>query len=151
MRLLRLFLQQVGSSLELTEEKVMRMNNQYFLLNEEMRSSILDKNLLVYAGKYLGKDQRHFVPSSILLEKLGKESSTKKVYVEQDAGWLFVCGKDIFEENIIDVTGKLTLGQYYLVMMKDTCLGYGRYETSANRRVIHNLFDIGDFLRRESS
>ena len=151
MRLLGLFLQQVGSSLELKEEKFMRMNNQYFLLNDEMRGSILDKNLLIYAGKYLGKDQRYFVPSSILLEKLGKESSTKKVKVGQDAGWLFICGKDIFEENIIDVTGKLTLGQYYLVMMKDTCLGYGRYETSDDRRVIHNLFDIGDFLRREAS
>jgi ribosome biogenesis protein Nip4 len=127
------------------------MNNQYFLLNDEMRSFILDKNLLVYAGEYLGKDQRQFIPSSILLEKLAEESSTKKVYVEQNAGWLFVCGKDLFEENIIDVAGKLTLGQYYLVMMGDSCLGYGRYETSANRRVIHNLFDIGDFLRRESS
>jgi ribosome biogenesis protein Nip4 len=151
MRLLGMFLQQVCSSLKFKEERVLRMNNQYFLLNDEMRSFILDKNLLVYAGEYLGKDQRQFIPSSILLEKLAEESSTKKVYVEQNAGWLFVCGKDLFEENIIDVAGKLTLGQYYLVMMGDSCLGYGRYETSANRRVIHNLFDIGDFLRRESS
>ncbi len=151
MRLLRILLRQVGSNLEFKEERVLRLNNQYFLLNDNIRGAILDKNLLVYAGEYIGKDQRHFVPSSILLGKLGEESSTNKAFVEQDAGWLFVCGKDIFEENIIDFTGRLTLGQYYLIMMGDACLGYGRYETSANRRVIHNIFDIGDFLRRECS
>jgi ribosome biogenesis protein Nip4 len=34
-------------------------------------------------------------------------------------------------------------------MYGGNCIGYGRYETSLDRRVVKNLYDIGDFLRRE--
>ena len=151
MRLLQRFLRQIGSEKELDEANLLRINNQYFIVNENLKRSILEKSLLVYAGEYVGKDQRLFVPSTILLERLGRETSTRKVYVNQDTGWLFVCGKDIFEENILKTEGDLKLGNYYLVILASECLGYGRFETSANKRVIRNLFDIGDFLRREDS
>ncbi|MBD3205172.1 hypothetical protein GF319_02365 [Candidatus Bathyarchaeota archaeon] len=151
MRLLRRLLEQLGSDLDFDESDIMTINNQYFLLSKELKTSVIEKNSLVYAGEYIGKDQRRFVPSSILLERLGRESSTRKAYVEQDAAWLFICGKDIFEENILSFDGELVLGNHYLIMLGSWCLGYGRFETSADKRVIRNMFDIGDFLRREDS
>ena len=58
-------------------------------------------------------------------------------------------GKDIFEENVQRFQGDVKLGSYCLVMFGEGCIGYGRFETSGDRRVIKNMFDVGDFLRRE--
>ena len=79
------------------------------------------------------------------------EDGTRKVHLGREAAWLFVCGRDIFEENIERVEGVLELGSHYLVMFDGRCVGYGRYETSAGIHVVRNLFDLGDFLRREDS
>ena len=83
------------------------------------------------------------------MQKLAKEPDTHKIYVDRDTAWLFVVGKDIFDENILDHTDGVRLGGYCLVMFGEQCIGYGRYETSRDRRVVKNLFDLGDFLRRE--
>jgi ribosome biogenesis protein Nip4 len=34
-------------------------------------------------------------------------------------------------------------------MMDGDCLGYGRVEKQGEKTILRNLFDIGDFLRRE--
>ena len=81
--------------------------------------------------------------------RLAKEEATKKAYVDRNAAWLFVVGRDIFEENIQRFKGDVKPGRYCLVMFGDGCIGYGRFETSGDRRVIKNMFDVGDFLRRE--
>lgn len=89
MRLLEIFLRQLNSRLEFNEENVLRLNNLYFHLTDELKDHIIDRGSLIYAGEYLGKDLRRFVPGSLLLEKLGKEKCTNRVYVNQDTGWLF--------------------------------------------------------------
>ena len=149
MRLLRKFLEWIGSGYEPYKEDVLKLNNKRFLLQPDQADLILRKDKLVYAGKLLGKDRRYFQPSSILLSELAIEEETRKVHVGRDTGWLFVCGKDIFEENIELVDGELALGLHYLVLFEGECLGYGQYVESGGIRVIKNLFDIGDFLRRE--
>ena len=143
MRLLKRFLTDLGSKYE--PGKVVSINNKRFT------SSIkppVDFPNLVYTGTYLGQNRERFEPSSILLQLLGVELNTHKVYVDRETAWLFVVSKNVFEENIIKSVG-LRLGGYVLVMYEDFCIGYGRYETSYNRRIIRNLYDIGDFLRRE--
>ena len=107
------------------------------------------RDRMVYNGLYLGQDKRWFIPSSLLLQKLAKEEATKKAYVDRDAAWLFVVGKDIFEQNVQRFEGDVKPGRYCLVMFGEGCLGYGRFETSGELRVIKNMFDLGDFLRRE--
>jgi ribosome biogenesis protein Nip4 len=149
MRLLRKFLNWVGSTYDPMEEQVLKLNNKRFLLQPELAELDLHKDKLVYAGKLLGRDRKFFQPSSTLLSELAKEEATSKVYLGRDAAWLFVCGKDVFEENIQGVDGELVLGGYYLVVFDDDCVGYGQFIESGDIRVIKNLFDIGDFLRRE--
>jgi len=149
MRLLRKFLDWIGSTYDPMEEQVLKLNNKRFLLQPEQVELILQKDKLVYAGKLLGRDRKFFQPSSIILSELAKEENTSKVHLGRDTAWLFVCGKDVFEENIQSVDGELLLGSYYLVMFEDECLGYGQFIKSGNIQVIKNLFDIGDFLRRE--
>jgi len=129
MRLLRKFLSQVGSKYR--PEELLNINNKRFT---ETIDVSLPRDRMTYNGFYLGQDRRWFTPSSLLL---------------QDAAWLFVVGKDIFEENVQRFQGDVKPGRYCLVMFGEGCVGYGRFETSGDRRVIKNMFDVGDFLRRE--
>lgn len=143
MRLLRRFLRDVGSKYEPVD--VVKVNNKRF---ESSLESSIDSELL-YTGMYLGQNKQRFEPSSILLQKLSEEAGTHKVYVNREIAWLFVVGKDIFDENILYRTDGVRLGGYCLVMFNDHCIGYGRYESSREHKVVKNLYDIGDFLRRE--
>ena len=146
MRLLRRFLNQVGSKLE---AEALMIDSKRFTLSQEMERHGFSRENLVYAGTYLGRNRRRFEPGSPLLQMLASEEKTRKVHLDREAAWLFVCGRDIFEENIRRVEGNLELGGHYLVMFEGRCIGYGRFETSAGIHVIRNLFDLGDFLRRE--
>jgi ribosome biogenesis protein Nip4 len=146
LRLLRRFLKQVGSNLD---PDALMIDSKRFTLSQEMRRHGFSRENLVYAGTYLGRNRRRFEPGSPLLQMLAAEEGTRKVHLDRDAAWLFVCGRDIFEENIRRVEDALELGGYYLVMFDGRCIGYGRFETSTGIHVIRNLFDLGDFLRRE--
>jgi len=147
LRLLRRFLEQVGSKMD---PDVLMIDSKRFTLSQELEGHRFSRENLVYAGTYLGMNRRRFEPGSPLLQMLASEEGTRKVHLDRDAAWLFVCGRDIFEENIRRIEGCLELGGYYLVMFDGRCIGYGRFETSAGIHVIRNLFDLGDFLRRES-
>lgn len=148
MRLLKRFLEQVGSKMD---PEALKIDSKRFTLSPELGRRRFSRENLVYAGTYLGRNRRLFEPGSPLLQVLAAEEGTGKVHLDRDAAWLFVCGRDVFEENVKRVEGVLELGGYYLVMFDGRCVGYGRYETSAGIRVIRNLFDLGDFLRREGS
>ncbi len=146
MRLLKRFLRDLGSSY--TPDDVVSINNKRFTAAIKPPIEVPEQ---VYTGYYLGQNRRRFEPSSLLLQRLAQEPGTHKVYVDRDTAWLFVVGKDIFEENVTRKTDGVRLGGYCLVMFGDHCIGYGRYESSLDRRVVKNLYDIGDFLRREQA
>ena len=144
MRLLRRFLRDMGSSYEPLD--VVNINNKRFTATPELPIEVPEQ---VYTGFYLGQNKQRFIPSSLLLQKLAEEAETHKVNVNRETAWLFVVGKDIFDENIFKRTDGVRLGGYCLVMFGDHCIGYGRYESSRDIRVVKNLYDVGDFLRRE--
>ena len=146
MRLLKRFLRDIGS--RYTPSDLVNINNKRFTSAIEPPIEIPEQ---VYTGTYLGQNRQRFEPSSILLQMLAKEPDTHKVYVDRGTAWLFVVGKDIFDENILDRSVGVRLGGYCLVMFGENCIGYGRYETSLNRKVVKNIFDLGDFLRREQA
>ncbi len=144
MRLLQRFLSDIGSSYSPSD--VLNINNKRFT-SEVVPPIMLSEQ--VYTGIYLGQNKRRFQPSSILLQKLAEDPDTHKVYVNRQTAWLFVVDKDIFDENIIKRTEGVHLGGYCLVMYNEHCIGYGRYETSRELKVVKNIYDVGDFLRRE--
>ena len=150
MRMLRAFLEGVGSSYLPDEEGVVKVNNKRFTLDEGLLGLIVRRDNLVYAGRFMGKNRREFHPSAILLRELtSEEGPPNRVHVDREVGWLFVCGRDIFEESALRVEGGFKEGTLSLVMMDGHYLGYGRVQSSEGRRILKNLFDIGDFLRRE--
>jgi ribosome biogenesis protein Nip4 len=149
-RLLKKFLEGVGSSLTVDEERLLRINNRRFTVGENLDDFIFRWDNLVYAGKLLGKDRRLFHPSPTLLQEIAsEEGSLNRVHVDRETGWLFVCGRDVFEESILRKDGGFEEGDLSLVMLEGDCLGYGRIEMFQGKKILKNVFDIGDFLRRE--
>ena len=150
MRLLKKFLEGVGSALTVDEERLLRINNRRFTVGENLDDFIFRWDNLVYAGKLLGKDRKLFHPSPTLLQEIAsEEGSLNRVHVDRETGWLFVCGRDVFEESIVRKEGEFEEGILSLVMLEESCLGYGRVESFREKMILKNVFDIGDFLRRE--
>jgi 60S ribosome subunit biogenesis protein NIP7 len=97
-------------------------------------------------GIFLGEVVRkEFKPSLALLDLIAK-SSDRKVFVDEKAEWLFLCGKDIFKSSVIKRNAKAGL---VLVQNKnDENLGYGKLVRRGDV-FVKNILDRGDFLRRE--
>ncbi len=127
----------------------MNLNDRRFVVSPEVAGQIRDKGRLVYAGRLLGRTKGEFIPSASLLHELGKLQGPHKVWVDDRVGWLFVCGRDVFAESVLRAEGEVVEGTYFLVMLGGDCLGYGKVETREGRMILRNVFDLGDFLRRE--
>jgi len=76
------------------------------------------------------------------------EISQKKVFISQKAEWLFLCGRDVFEDSI---TKKYSDEKIVLVQNeKDENLGYGVFIKKGKEKILKNLLDKGFYLRREN-
>jgi ribosome biogenesis protein Nip4 len=127
------------------DNRVYVLGREYYLVDLETRK-ILDGNRFrpSYASIYLGKDTNQgFVPSFFLLDILKR--SSKKVMINEKAGWLFVCGRDVLSEGIIKKDELEEMGYLLVLNERKEVLGYGQWA----RGGVHNLLDRGDFLRRE--
>jgi ribosome biogenesis protein Nip4 len=149
MRSLNEFLTAIGAEHGYDEEKLLKVNTKRFVVDGKLSDFVLDRRQLVYAGRYLGKTRREFLPSSILLDELSRVEGLNRIHVDAETAWLFVCGRDIFGENVRRVEGEFADGNAFLVMFGGSCLGYGVVEPSEGRLILRNVLDIGDFLRRE--
>lgn len=148
MKELKDFLEAIHAAYEPEGERL-NLNNRRFVVNQEVSRHIYDKGRLVYAGKLLGRTKGEFIPSAFLLSKLGYLKGPNKIWVDEKIGWLYVCGRDVFEDSIQRSEGVFEEGAYFLLMLGENCLGYGRVEAIEGRRMLRNIFDLGDFLRRE--
>ena len=119
---------------------VKKLRTDYFILSSDLlRASQKIRWPFLYGGLFLGKEKKQFVPSVYLLQKLA-EVSDKKVWLNEKDEWRFICKKDI------SIISNQKNKEFILVINKyNECLGYGIDE----KNNIKNLFDIGDFLRRE--
>lgn len=149
MRSLNEFLTAIGAEHGYDEEKLLKVNTKRFVVDGKLSDFVLDRRQLVYAGRYLGKTRREFLPSSILLDELSRVEGLNRIHVDAETAWLFVCGRDIFGENVRRMEGEFAGGNAFLVMFGGSCLGYGVVEPSEGRLILRNVLDIGDFLRRE--
>jgi predicted RNA-binding protein (TIGR00451 family) len=141
-----------GSGFSLNEELIVKKQNRYFLLNEVLKKSV-SKDFFC-AGIYLGRTvEGKLFPSFELLRLLG-EKKANKIIVDKKTEWLFICGRDIFKQGIVNITGATQKGDHVLVLNNHgECLGFGRIvcDLSKTERglAVKNILDIGDFLRRE--
>jgi ribosome biogenesis protein Nip4 len=146
------FMSRFNSSISLDERFIVKKENRYFLLNENLKTLIMEN--FFYAGIYLGKIKNgKFFPSFSLL-RIVAERRANKVIVDNKTAWLFVCGRDVFKRGIVKAVGSKRKGDYTLVLNEHgECLGFGRILCNLGEEkdnvAIKNISDIGDFLRRE--
>ena len=83
------------------------------------------------------------------------ESKANNIIVNKKTAWLFICGRDILQQGILE-KNNLKKGDYTLVMNEyNECLGFGkimhnlRGVPDSTKIAVKNILDIGDFLRRE--
>lgn len=98
------------------------------------------------SGLFLGKEEHQFRPSAALLEILSKHSDNK-IVINDKAEWLFLCGRDVFNDNIVKDTSSSDL--FLVQNERDQNLGLGKFVKKGRNEFVKNVFDRGDFLRRE--
>jgi ribosome biogenesis protein Nip4 len=119
----------------------------YYLKNDALQNIVEKINAVPSSeGMLLGKEDRSFEPSLFLLELLSKETNNK-VFVNSQAEWLFLCGRDVFPESVEKNNSKKIL--FLVQNNKDENLGLGMKTKHKGKSIIKNLKDRGDFLRRE--
>ncbi|MEM2202589.1 MAG: hypothetical protein QW595_03030 [Candidatus Bathyarchaeia archaeon] len=143
-----------GAKLSLDRDLVVKRKGKFFLLSRSLRKLAEKCGDWLFAGTYLGKvENGRFSPSFPLLFMVADQAQNK-VVVNDKAAWLFVCGRDIFKEGILEAYGSRGKGAYTLVFNRyGECLGFGRIERNLDKAesgvVVKNILDVGDFLRRE--
>jgi len=142
------FLAALGAEYSPADQRI-NINDRRFAASPEVSAWICDRSRLIYAGKLLGRARGGFQPSAILLRELATLPQVKRLWVDERVGWLFACGRDVFKESVQRIDGTFVEGAYFLIMLGEDCIGYGRVEPQDGRLILANLFDIGDFLRRE--
>lgn len=150
---MRDFASRFGAKISLEENLVVKKENRYFLINENLKKTM--PNSYIYAGSFLGKTRNGKLFPGFELLRLIAEKNSNKIVVDKKSEWLFVCGRDIFKQGIVNVIGLGKKGDYTLVLNQNQeCLGFGiimcDLERAKDGVVIKNLLDVGDFLRRET-
>jgi ribosome biogenesis protein Nip4 len=131
----------------------LQLRNGFYLNNPDLAKIKAGINQEPFsAGLFLGEIRKNmFVPGTPLLDMISK-TSDRKIFVNRKTAWLFLCGRDIFGSGIVkaNVENGMVLVQNEL----DENLGYGEIVADLSLKdkvVVENLFDKGDFLRRERS
>ena len=129
-----------------TEEKpenVVKKGREYYIVPPELQKIAdgIDRNCFSI-GIPLGEFKKNFKPSLSLLDWISKRTE-KKVFINKKTEWLFLCGRDVFTENIIKINVKK--GKVLVQNEKDENIGLGTLNDSG----VRHIMDRGDFLRRE--
>ncbi len=153
-KLIEDFARLFGAKLSLERGLVVKRKDKFFLLGSGLKKLAEKHGDWLFAGIYLGKiENGKFFPSFPLLSMIADQAQNK-VIVDDKAAWLFVCGRDLFKEGVLEAYGSRSKGAYTLIFNRyGECLGFGRMEKGLDEArsgtVIKNVFDIGDSLRRE--
>jgi len=129
-------------------DETRQIGRKTFFVPPQLRN--LDIEMEPYSiGTFLGETKKTFKPSISMIDIISKHSISK-VFVNKDAEWLFLCGRDIQGQSIVKADTKKGLA--LIQNERDENLGYGKFATGLardDRIVIKNILDKGDFLRRE--
>ena len=128
-------------------ENIIWQGKQAFLVPPEVQAVADQIDGSPFAiGLPLGEaDKKGFRPSFALLDLL--KETENKITIMNEAEWLFTCGRDIFLDK---VKAKGKLKEVFLVVNEQgVVLGLAKKEQKGKNLIYKNLFDRGDFLRRE--
>lgn len=131
---------------------IRKIGRKYFLVSEELEeASRLNDMTPDLIGIFLGEEKKGRFFSSLALLNILSETSNRKIFIDANSEWLFLCGRDIMAGSIT----KANVSNDFVLIQneKDVNLGLGKIIEKLNNRpntiVIKNVTDKGDYLRRE--
>ncbi|MBW2997639.1 hypothetical protein KY349_04840 [Candidatus Woesearchaeota archaeon] len=136
-------------------DNVVKIRKEYYQIFPELNELMgkVNKNLNrdpFSAGVFLGVEKgKEFRPSIALLDMVGVRTE-KLVVVDDKAEWLFLCGRDVFAQSVVD--SRVKSGPAIVLNKRKEVLGYGDVVGDMAKRqqvYLKNILDKGDFLRRE--
>lgn len=129
--------------------EVRQISRHLYGVPRNMASATIESSNLFSIGIFIGyNDGAGFHPSFPLLDAI-LPFTDKKVIVNEKAGWLFICGRDVLKQGIMSSPPGLTKGDLVLVQNeRQECLGYGEWRDERSV-LVKRILDRGDFLRRE--
>jgi len=104
-----------------------RKGRQYYLSSAKQKA-ILEgiPEDSVSQGLFLGeKTARGFVPTPGLIELVAKNTN-RKITITEKSAWLFICGRDVFQENIVIEKSNLQSKDVIVLNEEDEVLGFAR-------------------------
>jgi ribosome biogenesis protein Nip4 len=139
---------------QFTKEEVKELNSsekigrRYFYITPELKELKDRIPMEPYSeGLPLGELKNNkFIPSIALLDILAKYSD-RKVFVNKKGETVFLYSREIYEENL----DKSNVDEGVCLVLNNLgeVLGYGELIKKGRNKLIKNLLDRGDFLRRE--
>jgi len=123
------------------------LDGSYFIVREQELLTYRP----VFSGECIGhlRDDR-FIPSADFLQDIGRKAKYH-IVASKEGTWHIIRGKDVLGKEIIKHNNPPEGARVVILNEHDECLGYGTVVSSfsTSGRVVKNLFDIGDLLRRE--
>ncbi len=117
-----------------------KYGKKHYLVDDSLDVDLIPKSI----GVFLGEESKEFKPSLALLELIAKKSD-RKIFIDDKAEWLFLCGRSIKKANVSE-------GLLLVQNLRDENLGLGKVVNNLkikDKVVVKNVIDRGDFLRRE--
>lgn len=135
------------------DSNIISVGRNYYYAEESLRNIVEKINRDVFSiGLFLGSRQgKVFYPSSAFIDLLSKSegSEKKKIYVNEQGERLFLYGKNILMESIIN-SNNLDNGYVFVQNIHDENLGYGLFQKQGKDLIVKNLLDKGYYLRKET-
>ena len=128
---------------------VRRVGRNFFQAEERLWNIKSGVNRDVFSvGTFLGEEKKGFNPSPALIELLSKFPDTqgKKVFVNNKAEWMFLCGRNVLGDSIVKNPSNLSSGLVFVQNERDENLGYGLFKKE-DTLIIKHILDKGKYLR----
>lgn len=131
-------------------EGIQVQGREYYLQNKHIEEITQDIDEFSFgSGLYLGQRKGASFQASINMLKIIAKKTNKKIELDEHSAWLFICGRDIFIENA-KIIGDSSKQELFIVQNQDEeILGLTKRTTISGKQMFKNLYDIGNFLRRE--
>ncbi|MFP4118656.1 MAG: hypothetical protein ACLFTH_01220 [Candidatus Woesearchaeota archaeon] len=143
------FIERFTSQIPFEPDMVIKEQGAYFEVPERIRDLVARvRERPSNQGLFLGREKDGiFRAGTALLERIAPITN-RKVVLNSKASWLFVCGRDVFEKNILPQSTDAT-GLVLVLDEDEEVLGLAKADKKKGMLTYTNITDIGQRLRRE--
>lgn len=129
-------------------ENIIKINKKYFLINDSLKPIMdkLDEDDIRFAGLFLGEERSKKFNATNNSLALLKDKTERWIKLNKQASWLFICGRDIFQESLESEGNSHSI--VIVLNEHSEVIGLAKRDKK-EKNIFKNFYDIGHMLRRE--